>query len=292
MLIAQITDLHVQEPGTGKVVGVDSNECLAAAIREINTLSPNADVVIITGDLTHGGRPAEYETLAHLLEPLEVPCYLLPGNHDERDAIRQTFEKLPYIPRAEEFIQFAVEDYPLRFIALDTIVADHHHGALCSLRLAWLEERLQEAPEKPTMIFMHHPPIRVGIDWVDGIGLLSGGAELARIVRRHPQVRGIHCGHIHRSIQANLGGTPVGVAPSTCYATMLDLLSEGAPMLISEPPGMHLHFWDGAHIVTHHAYFGHADETLNLIPMMQNWELRQELVRQGKGIPKSIGSRY
>ena len=292
MLIAQITDLHVQEPGAGKVVGVDNNECLAAAIQKIDTLSPRADAMIITGDLASRGWPTEYETLAHLLKPLEIPCYLLPGNHDERDALRQEFGQMPYIPRADKFLQYVVEDYPVRFIALDTTVADHHHGELCSLRLAWLEERLQEAPKKPTMIFMHHPPIRVGIDWVDGIGLLSGAAELARIVHRHPQVRGIHCGHIHRSIQANLGGTPVGVAPGTCFATMLDLSPEGAPVLISEPPGMHLHFWDGAHIVTHRAYFGRADETLNLIPLMQNWELRQELVRQGKGSPKSIGSRY
>jgi len=291
MVIAQITDMHVQEQGAGKIVGVDNNDGLATAIREINDLSPTADVVIITGDLANRGLPMEYEMFAYLLEPLECPYYLLPGNHDERDAFQQAFGQLPYIPRGDEFCQYVVEDYPLRIIALDTTVAGYHHGALCSLRLAWLEERLQEAPEKTTMIFMHHPPIRVGIDWVDGIGLLSGAAELAHTVRRHPQVRGIHCGHIHRSIQASLGGVPVGVAPSTSYAVTLDLSPEGVVMLISEPQGMHLHYCDGVHIVTHCAYIGRADETLNLIPTMPNWELRRKLMRQGKGIPKSLESR-
>lgn len=291
MLIAQITDVHVREQGAGKTAGVDNNDGLITAIQEINNLSPSADVAIITGDLAHRGRTAEYQTLSHLLEQLKVPCYLLPGNHDERDALLQVLGHLAYIPKGEKFCQYTVEGYPVRIVALDTTVAEHHHGELCSQRLAWLEEQLQRAPEKPTMIFMHHPPVRVGIDWMDGIGLLSGAVELADIVRRHPQVRGIYCGHIHRSILTCSGGVPVGVAPSTCYAVTLDLSPEGAAMLIAEPPGIHLHYWDGANVITHRAFIGRTDETLNLIPLMPNWETRCELMRQGKGIPKSLSSR-
>jgi 3',5'-cyclic AMP phosphodiesterase CpdA len=292
MLIAQISDVHVQEKGIGKIAGVNCNDALSAAIREVSGFSPAPDAVIITGDLTHRGQIAEYETLAHLLEQLKIPYYLLLGNHDERNAFRKVFGQLPYIAQDQKFCHYVVEDYQLRIIALDTTVGEHHHGELCPTRLTWLEEQLQNAPEKPTMIFMHHPPVRVGIDWMDGIGLLSGAAELADIVRRWPQVRGIHCGHIHRTIQSGIGGVPVGVAPSTCFAVSLDLSPEGPAMIIAEPPGMHIHYWDGATILTYCTYIERIDETLNLTPLMPNWELRLELMRQGKGIPKSLSSRY
>jgi len=291
MLIAQISDVHVREQGSGKIAGVDNNDGLITAIREINNLSPPADVVIITGDLAHRGRAVEYQTLSHLLEQLRAPCYLLLGNHDERDAFRQVFGHLAYLPKGDGFCQYTVEDYPLRVVALDTNVSGHHHGELPSQSLAWLEEQLHRVPEKPTMIFLHHAPVRVGIDWMDGIGLLSGATELASIVSRHPQVRGIHCGHIHRSILTCLGGAPVGVAPSTCYAVTLDLSPEGPAILISEPPGIHLHYWDGVNVITHRAFTGRTDETLNLIPLMPNWDVRLELMRQGKGIPKNLSSR-
>ena len=292
MLIAQISDVHIREKGAAKTVGVDTNGALSAAIEEVNGFSPMPDVVMITGDLAHSGKSAEYEMLGRLLDRLKVPCYLLLGNHDDRNAFRNVFNRLPYLSQGQTFCQYVLEDYPLRIIALDTTVNDHHHGELCRTRLAWLDDQLQKMPEKPTIIFMHHPPIRVGIDWMDGIGLLSGAAELAEIVRRHPQVQGLHCGHIHRTIQSSLGSTLVGVAPSTCYAVALDLVPQGKVMLVSEPPGLHLHYWDGDRVITHCATLEHADETLNLIPLMPNWELRLELMRQGKGIPKSLSSRH
>lgn len=291
MLIAQISDMHVREQGAGKIAGVNVNDSFVTAIREINEFSPSIDVVIITGDLAHRGQLAEYRMAAQLLEQLKVPWYLLLGNHDERDALLQVFGHLPYIPKDKGFCQYTVEGYPVRIVGLDTSVDQHHHGELNFQKLAWLEEQLQMAPEKPTLLFMHHPPVKVGIAWMDGIGLLSGAPELADIVRRNPQVRGIHCGHMHRTIITSLGGVPVGVSPSTCYAVTLDLMPDGAAMLLAEPPGMHLHYWDGVNVVTHRVFIGRSDESLDLIPLIANWETRLEYVRQGKGIPKSLSSR-
>ena len=51
---------------------------------------------------------------------------------------------------------------------------------------------------------------------MDEMGLLAGAPALEALVRRHPQVEGLICGHLHRSIQARFGGRLVShVAHST-----------------------------------------------------------------------------
>src|SRR5437870_881255 len=112
MLIAQISDTHIKPEGVLAYGRVDTSAFLARAIDHILHLDPQADVVLATGDLVDGGTAAEYERLRHLLSPLPMPLYLIPGNHDDRDALRRAFAHHAYMPR-EGFIQYVVDDYPL-----------------------------------------------------------------------------------------------------------------------------------------------------------------------------------
>ena len=105
-----------------------------------------------------------------------------------------------------------VETYPLRLLALDTVVPMKSHGELCEARLGWLAARLAEQPDRPTLVLMHHPPFQTGIEHMDAIGLLAGGPELERIVARYPRVERVLCGHLHRTIFRRFGGT----IASTC----------------------------------------------------------------------------
>jgi 3',5'-cyclic AMP phosphodiesterase CpdA len=127
---------------------------------------------------------------------------------------------------------------------------------MCDERLAWLETRLAEAPGRPTMIFLHHPPFATGIEHMDRIGL-DGADRMAEIVVRYPNVERVLCGHLHRSIEARWAGTLARTAPSTAHQVALDL-REGAPgTFIMEPAAFLLHIWqEGVGVVTHTSYVG------------------------------------
>ena len=288
MLIGQITDFHVRAHDEESTFGIDNNANLRAAVAMLNALDPAPDVVIGTGDLTNRGRPEEYAALRDLLAPLEAPIYLIPGNHDVPRLLRETFGDHDHLAGEGEFVSYAVDGYPLRLVALDSTLPDAHNGAVCTERLAWLRSRLEEAPERPTLLFMHHPPFRTGIWWMDGIGIVEGVAELRDLLDAHPQVQRIACGHLHRAIQANLGRTPVSVCPSTSYQVCLDMRPDSHPKFIAEPPALQLHTWTGEMLVSHTAYVDFPAEPIDLRPLMGNWDERRERIRNGLPIRKIV----
>lgn len=259
MSIAQITDMHIRPEGALAYGRVDTAPYLARAVEHLLRLRPRPDVVLATGDLVDGGSPEEYRRLRALLAPLTMPVFLIPGNHDARDALADAFADHAYLPRGGRFMQYVVEDYPVRLIALDTLVPGQVGGLLCEERLGWLGTRLAEAPDRPTVIFMHHPPFVTGIAHMDRYGL-ARASEFAEVVRRHPQVERVACGHLHRPIQARVGGTLASTAPSTAHQVALDLEDDNPLMFIMEPPACQLHVWrPGAGLASHTSYIGDFD---------------------------------
>lgn len=255
MLIAQISDMHVKPAGELLYGTMDTYAMLAAALADIAARDPRPDLLVATGDLAADGTPAEYAALRVLFDALPLPYYLLPGNHDNRDALRAAFPEQPW-DRAGEFLHYAVEDHPLRLIALDTVIPGAPGGRLCAGRLDWLAAQLDEAPDRPAAIFMHHPPFVTGIDHMDRMGL-EDAAGLADVLAPHGQVARILCGHLHRPIQTMLGHVPVSVAPSTCFQVQLKLDSSPGIALTREPPAYQLHIWGPeSGLVSHTAYVG------------------------------------
>ena len=255
MIIAQLSDPHVVAPGDLLYGRVETAGFLARAVAELNRLDPLPDIVVITGDLVDKGEPVEYEHLRRLLAPLAMPVFVIPGNHDARAPMRAAFGGDGYLPRGG-FLQYAIDDYPVRLIALDTHIPGAGGGELCTERLAWLDETLGAAPARPTVVIMHHPPFLTGIERMDRAGLRDPDT-FAAIVRKHPQVERILCGHLHRAIDRRFAGTVAGTAPSTAHQMRLDIRS-GAPLrLMFEPPGYQLHLWqDDTGLVSHTAVFG------------------------------------
>ena len=249
MLIAQLSDPHIGLPGQLLYGRVDTAAFLARAVQAVAALDPRPDAVILTGDLVDKGEPAEYAHLRELLAPLPVPIFAIPGNHDAREPFRDAFAAT-YLP-PDGFLHYAVEDQPLRLVALDTLIPGKGGGELCPERLDWLERTLAAAPHRPTMILMHHPPFSTGIDYMDRYAL-ADPAAFAEIVARHPQIERITCGHLHRVIERRFAGTIAGTAPSTAHQFQLNLAPGASLRLMFEPPGYQLHLWrEGDGLVTH-----------------------------------------
>ncbi|MEE8436581.1 MAG: phosphodiesterase [bacterium] len=247
MIVVQLSDPHVVQQDALLKGQVDTNGLLAQAVRRVLRLRPLPDRVWITGDLVATGRSEEYDALVALLSPLTMPLHLLPGNHDDRDLLRAAFHDHDYLPREGKFLHYVVETSPVvetepvRMIGLDTVIPGEMGGEMCPERLAWLEARLAEAPGRPTVIFMHHPPFEVGLP-VDRY-LCRNGDALEKLVSRYPNIQRIGIGHAHRSIQRVWGGTLACVCPSTAHQFLPEFEETEAIRYGLEPPGFLVHHW-------------------------------------------------
>lgn len=262
LMLAQITDLHLREPGRIAYGRLDTAPYLSAAIQALLELRPRPDAVVLTGDLTDFGRAEEYAHLSQRLEPLDhagIPYFLMPGNHDDREALRRSFPEHRYLGEAG-FVQYTVPigaSGPLRLVALDTVHHGHSEGRLCAERLRWLDDTLRRHAGEPIVLAMHHPPFTTLIAHMDRMGLLQGTDELAEIVKAHPNVERIICGHLHRTIHARFAGTVASTAPSPAHQICLDLAPDAPAAWTLEPPGFHVHAWGGpGRLVTHAAVVG------------------------------------
>ena len=263
MIIAQLSDMHVSSPDCEFDALYHTGEKLEIAVKCVNALSPRPDAVVMTGDLVNCGTSEEYEILKNILDKLEIPAYLGIGNHDCRETFLSSFSEEAYLPK-EGFAQYAVDIKGLRLIMLDTNIPGRAQGILCSERLDWLAKTLEEAPDTPTLIFMHHPPFKTGILAMDNMGLLDA-ENLGPIIENHSQIMRIFCGHFHRSIQSNFFGKQAQVCPSTSHTVLLHLENEERLATKAEPSQILLHIWDGKDdVITHNSF-------IDDFPIM--WEL-------------------
>lgn len=233
VLLAQITDIHIG----GNENRVDPVPRLEAVVEAIRALPNEVDGVLVSGDLTHDGGPEEFGVARELLQRLEAPLHVLPGNHDDRALTRETFD----LPGAgDEPVNYSVDVGDLRLVVFDSVVPGQDCGRYDSPWLGWLDSELQEQPERPTLLAMHHPPLATAVEEWDGINLEPRQRPvLAEVVARHPQLRAIVGGHLHRIAASTLAGCPVVSVPSTYLQVRPDFHTEGIDWV--DPPGFALH---------------------------------------------------
>ena len=258
MLIAQISDLHVMPKGELANGRVDTATMLRDAVAHLNALDPQPAITLITGDLADKGQPAAYANMREILAELNTPFYVIPGNHDKIDAFREAFSDQPYLPPSGDRIHYVVDTWPLRLVAIDSVVPGRTRGALSEERLAWLDETLSLRPEAPTLVLMHHAPFITGLPHFDDV-YMDNADGLERVIGRHAQVQRVLCGHVHRSTQIRFGGTMVSSCPSTAHQVALDLRPDGIDSWTLEPPGFQIHRWYGGVLFTHTLNVGKFD---------------------------------
>lgn len=255
-VLAQVSDLHIRAQGEVSYGVVDCAAMLRECVRHMLALKQRPDAIVFTGDLTDGGLPREYATLRELLAPLAMPIYLMPGNRDDREALRAAFPGHAYLRQLPEFVQYAIETHPLRMVALDTVIPGESGGELCSRRIDWLDRTLAREPDRPTVVLMHHPPFQTLITYMDRFTLRDREA-LAGVISRHKQVHAILCGHVHRPIETCFAGTIASTSPSAAHQVALDLAVNAPLRFVMEPPAYRLHaYTPETGLVTHTAYVG------------------------------------
>ena len=216
------TDPHVPPPGEA-TAGGDPTPRLAAALADAaGRHGPGAALpasfAVFTGDLVRDGEPAAYARLRDTLAGLPWPVHLLLGNHDDRGAFRQAFPDAP----ADEagFVQQALPTPAGLCLMLDTHAPGRLEGELCDRRLGWLAARLAESAG-PVLLFLHHPPLPVGIPFMDGIALRDADALWEALAPHRGRVRHLFHGHLHRPIAGSWRGVPISSLRGTAFAVTL-----------------------------------------------------------------------
>ncbi|MCG8509667.1 MAG: metallophosphoesterase [Rhodospirillales bacterium] len=228
MIIAQISDLHILVNPSNPTEGADRIESLRRCVADINR--QGVDAVIHTGDSAHFGAEEEYAIVRDALAELKAPVFLIPGNRDRRETLRAAFEHLDYLPMNGAFLHYAIEDLPIRLVGLDSVSEGDNKGAFCVERRTWLDETLGREPDRPTLLFIHHPPFDIDPDFLGGYRRPEEARELTAAVERHPQVKHLLCGHVHFSHRESWAGAVATTMPSVAVdlSKEKDVLSEAA----------------------------------------------------------------
>lgn len=227
MIIAHISDSHITLDGPRRE---DRLRDLERCVAHVNALDPAPDLVIHGGDIAQDGLAEEYALARGILDRLNAPLAVLPGNRDDRAALAAAFGDCVAPQPDTPFIQYARDLGDLVLVVLDTLDAGNRTGALCDARLALLERQLEQADGKPLLLAMHHTPFDV-MEASDGYRFQFDSREtvarLSGLVAAHPNIVRILCGHVHRPAQGEVAGVRASAIPSIAADLRMGTYPEG-----------------------------------------------------------------
>lgn len=238
MIIAQISDTHVALDSPDADQRIRDFE---RTIADINALNPAPDVIVHTGDVVHNGRRDEYAQAVHILSRAKRPVYALVGNKDDRANFRAAFAAHGFLAPGSDFVEYAVENFPVRLIMLDTKSMGSNKGDFCPERARRLIERIDAESTKPIAVFAHHPPFEVTVG-PDPLNFETPQMmeRLRQALRHSERIVAIFSGHVHRGTFGDVGGIPATVMPSVATS----LRRGDYPPHMRNCPVYHVHHFD------------------------------------------------
>jgi Icc protein len=207
--VLQISDTHPCADPADHLLGLNTQRCFEGTLDLLQANHWPADLLLVTGDLVHGGSSAGYNRLHEGLAALEIPVYCLPGNHDEPDLLRRSLNgnRVRTVPAARHGAW--------AFVFIDSTRPGSPSGHLSAGELERLEQSLALHAAHHCLVCLHHQPVPIGSAWLDSVAVANPAALFA-VLERWPQVRGVLWGHVHQSFDAIRNGIRLLACPSTC----------------------------------------------------------------------------
>jgi 3',5'-cyclic-AMP phosphodiesterase len=274
MKLIHMSDIHLTTPGA-TIGGRDPRRNFERALAHILRDHQDAELMVITGDLSDWGDCEDYLWLKTQIDAFPIPVRLCIGNHDNRAAFLSVF---PDLADDNGFVQ-GVHDTPAaRCLFLDTTLAQTHAGRYCDDRLRWLAARLEEH-DGPFLLFMHHNPMPIHLGPLDQIRLLDDAAFRQLVARYRSRIRHIFFGHCHLPLAGSVAGVPVSSLRGTNHASY-PLFSETKLLSASDLPESYgVVFFGEDYVTVHMVEFGYIGPIrIEGSPDYQEWN-RETMVR-------------
>ncbi|MEU1122624.1 phosphodiesterase [Streptomyces sp. NPDC005899] len=244
-VLAHLSDLHLD--GTEETA-----ERTRRAVAHLTGLPGRVDAVLITGDIADRGTAEEYREAARLLAPLYERHQVLmcPGNHDSRAEYREVL--LGGAGAAPVNEVRAVGPEGVRVLMCDSSIPGRSEGLLEEETLRWLDDALAAAPGRPALVAFHHPPVPLGLPYIDRIGL-RGPDALAKVLARHPQVVAVLCGHAHTAAATTFAGLPLLCAPGIVSTALMpwEQGPDSSWKTHGAPPSLTFHHFEDGRLTSH-----------------------------------------
>ena len=211
--LVQVTDPHLGPTRDYCLAGIETYESFRQILAELGSRHPVPDMIYATGDIAASGAPEAYQLFTQQMQFLDIPYGWLPGNHDDLNIMQEGLSSASYWP--------VLELGHWRAISLDTSMPGEVGGALQQKELSFLESALKAEPDNSFILFMHHPPLPVGSEWLDK-QRISNAEDLKAVVASCANVKAIFSGHVHQEFIDQWAGCDVYTTPSTCFQFLPD----------------------------------------------------------------------
>lgn len=250
--ILAISDIHLRSIEKN-IIGLNPLKQFKKALSHGLKNHPDAEHIILMGDMTHSGHIKEYELLKSAIKGHQIPITFMLGNHDNRENFVKIFPEIPLTK--EGYLQTIINLGNDVLICLDTLnsppyLKGKHEGKLCIKRLEWLEQELSKIKNKRVSIFTHHPPHNVGFPGMDKIKLYNSN-DLFKIIKKYTNIKHIFSGHVHRTISGHTNNIGFSMFKSTCHQMPMNLISTDSSLSVNEPAAYGIILFDEQSIIAH-----------------------------------------
>ena len=153
--ILQISDPHIAKKN-GELISecldtVSALRRLVVRISELQLEVGPIDAILVSGDISDDGSAESYELFKSVLKTLNLPLFVVPGNHDQRYEFRNAFFELGYLPDTGKLNWHKSLGF-VDLIGLDTLIEGQGGGELDDTTLDYLESKLKSLNNQPVIV--------------------------------------------------------------------------------------------------------------------------------------------